>query len=167
MKNYRARIIAGAIMLAGSVVFLGCGSDHMDAGGTELRSGMDKSRSGLIVVDRGIGAFQTGERAAGLNDMGKGMATMTESMADMRSGLGMMSMKMMSGCGGSSDEMMKPFETGLGEMRAAHSMMLDDDPSNDDAALVRMQKGRKSAADAVDAMGSRMSCMGHGSAGMM
>jgi hypothetical protein len=63
--------------------------------------------------------------------------------------------------------MMKPFETGLGEMRAAHTMMLDGDPSNDDAALVRMQKGHKSAADAVDAMGRTMSCMGHGSAGMM
>lgn len=166
MKNPVSRSFAVGLV-AMVVVVAGCGSDHTDSGGPELRSGMDRSRSALVVLDRGIAAFRAGDRSTAMSEMEKGMSMMTESMGDMRAGLGMMSMEMMSGCGGSRDDMMRPLESSVGEMRAGHAMMLDNDAANDGDGLGRMEKGRKASADAMNTMGGAMSCMGHGSMGMM
>ncbi len=167
MKKTPASRSFAAGLVAMAVVIAGCGSDSKDSGGPELRSGMDKSRSALVVVDRGIAAFRAGDRSTAMAEMEKGMSMMTESMGEMRAGLGMMSMEMMNGCGGTRDGMMRPLEGGVAEMRAGHSMMIDDDAANDGAALARMEKGRKGTEDAMNAMGGTMSCMGHGSMGMM
>lgn len=166
MKNQVSRSFAAGLV-AMAVVVAGCGGDNKDSGGTELRSGMDRSRSALVVMDRGIAAFRAGDRSTAMSDMDKGMSMMTESMGEMRTGLGMMSMEMMSACGVSRDEGMRPLESAVGEMRAGHAMMLDNDISNDGDALGRMEKGRKASADAMSTMDGAMSCMGHGSMGMM
>lgn len=166
MKNLMSRNFAAGLV-AMAVVVSGCGSDHKDPGGPELRAGMDRSRSALVVLDRGIGAFRAGDRGTAMSEMEKGMSMMTESMGEMRAGLGMMSMEMMSGCGLSREVGMRPLENAVGEMRGGHAMMLDGDLTNDGDALGRMEKGRKATADAMHTMDEAMSCMGHGSMGMM
>ncbi len=155
-----------AALLVTALVFAGCGSGHQDSGGEELRGGMDKTRSALVVMDRGIAAFRAGDRNGGMTDMAKGMSMMTESMGEMRAGIGMMSNDMMRGCG-LSHEGMRPLEDAVAAMRSGHAMMLDRDLANDADGLGRMERGRKASADAMDAMDRAMSCMGHGSMGMM